>query len=90
MTVEKPSAVLGYVRPDIANGVGEVSLTLSGDTGRAGCLIQERSSCVNKYREERVREIGISIFQEKMQKHSVLPVEIWQESKHNKAKKPTS
>lgn len=89
VAVEEPSAVLGYIQPDTANGIGEVSLNHSRDTGRAGCLIQERSSHVHKYREKCVREMGISVFQEKMQNHSAFPVEIWQGSKHNKAEKPT-
>lgn len=78
--VEKPSEVLRFTCPDAASGVRGGSLILSRS------LAQEGSSHLYKYRE--AREMGISIFQEKMQKHSAFPVEIWQGSEHNKAKQP--
>lgn len=62
---------------DTAQRTREASLTLPlQGHGRAVCLIQW------------VGEIGISVFQEKIEKHSAFPVEIWQSSKYSKARKP--
>lgn len=62
---------------DTAQRAGEASLTLPlQGHGRAACLVQW------------VGEMGISVFQEKTEKHSAFPVEIWQRSKYSKARKP--
>lgn len=69
--------VQSYVMADTAQRAGEASLTLPlQGHGRAVCLVQW------------VGEMGISVFQEKTEKHSAFPVEIWQRSKYSKARKP--